>query len=107
MLLVAFPVILEMNFLLGIWLKKVPANAATFAQLVVLGALISSLGEGISSLVSATGNIKPYQLFYHTFNLLGLPIAFLFYYLGSGPSAILIIYCVISWDWCDIENDTS
>lgn len=95
MLLVAFPVILEMNFLLGIWLKKVPANAATFAQLVVLGALISSLGEGISSLVSATGNIKPYQLFYHTFNLLGLPIAFLFYYLGSGPSAILIIYCVI------------
>lgn len=95
MLVVAFPVILEMDFLLGIWLKKVPENATLFAQLVVLGTLISSLGEGISALVSATGNIKPYQLFFHTFNLLGLPIAFLFYYYGSKPFAILVIYCVI------------
>lgn len=64
MLVVAFPVILEMDFLLGIWLKKVPENATLFAQLVVLGTLISSLGEGISALVSATGNIKPINFFF-------------------------------------------
>ena len=95
MLMVAFPIILEMDFLLETWLKVVPENAAIFAQLIVLGALISSLGEGISSLVSATGNIKPYQLIFQTFNLLGLPVSFLLYHLGGGPSTILIIYCVI------------
>lgn len=95
MTFIAFPVLLEMDFLLNIWLKRVPEYAPLLAQLVVLGALISSLGEGISTLVSATGNIKKYQLIFHTFNLLGLPVAFIFFKLGYGPSSILIIYCVI------------
>lgn len=95
MSLVAFPVLLEMDFLLGLWLKEVPEGATEFCKLMVLGGLIGCLGEGIPALVNATGNIKVYQIIFHTFNLLGLPIAFVFYKSGSNPYVILEVYCVI------------
>lgn len=95
MSLIAFPVILEMDFLLGIWLKQVPNGAPTFCRLMVLGGLLGTLGEGIPALVNATGNIKVYQIVYHTFNLLGLPVAWFLFKMGYNQFTILIVYCVI------------
>lgn len=95
MSLVAFPVLLETDFLLGLWLKEVPEGAATFCKLIVLGGLLGTLGEGIPALVNATGNLKVYQLVFHTFVILGLPIAWIFFKLGYNPYTIVIVYCVI------------
>ena len=95
MAFIAFPVLLEMDFLLGIWLKEVPEGAGTFCRLMVLGGLLGSLGEGIPALVNATGNIKTYQIVYHTFNILGLPIAWLLLRAGCGQFSVVAVYCVI------------
>lgn len=92
---VAFPVMLEMDFLLGLWLKEIPQDAVLYCQLTVLGGLIGCLGEGIPALINATGKIKIYQIIFHTFNLTGLPIAFIFYKIGFPAETILIIYCII------------
>ncbi|WP_321438133.1 oligosaccharide flippase family protein [uncultured Bacteroides sp.] len=97
MCFVAFPVLLEMDFLLGLWLKEVPDGSATFCSLMILGALLGCLGEGIPALVNATGNIKVYQIITHTFTLLGLPIAFICIKLGANPYSILVVFCVISF----------
>lgn len=97
MAMVAFPVILEMDFLLELWLKEIPAGSVTFCRLIILGCLLSSLGEGIPALVNAIGKIKLYQVVTHTFTLLGLPISFVFYKFGADASSILTIYCVISF----------
>lgn len=96
MLLVAYPVLLETDFLLGLWLKEVPVGAAVFSQFLVLAALIGTLGEGIPALVAATGKIRTFQVVFYTFNLVGLPIAFVAYRLGADQYAIVIIYCVIA-----------
>ena len=72
-----------------------PEGAGIFCKLMVLGGLIGTLGEGIPALVNATGNIRTYQIVFHTFNLLGLPIAWLFFRLGYNQYVILIIYCII------------
>lgn len=95
MSLVAFPVLLEMDFLLDVWLKEVPEGAGIFCRLMVLGGLIGTLGEGIPALVNATGNIRTYQIVFHTFNLVGLPIAWLFFRMGYNQYVILVIYCII------------
>ena len=95
MCLVAFPVMLEMEFLLGLWLKEIPDGTVLFCQLTVLGGLIGCLGEGIPSLINATGRIKTYQIIFHTFNLMGLPVSFIFYKNGAPAETILIVYCVI------------
>ena len=95
MSLVAFPVILEMDFLLGLWLKAVPEGTSAFCKLLILGGLLGTLGEGIPSLVNAIGKIKTYQIIFHTFNLLGLPVAWILLKLGYNQYSVLIVYCVI------------
>lgn len=97
MSLVAFPVILEMDFLLALWLKDVPNGAATFCRLMILGSLVGCLGEGIPALVNATGNIKMYQIITHSFTLLGLPISFFCYKFGANPYTILVVFLSISF----------
>ncbi len=96
MSLAAFPVLLEMDFLLSLWLKEVPEGASTFCRLMVLGGLLDCLGEGISPLVNATGKIKKYVFIIHTVMLLGLPISFVLYKFGYPPYTILIVFCFIS-----------
>ena len=96
MALAAFPVLLEMDFLLGLWLKEVPVGATTFCRLMVLGGLIDCLGEGISPLVNATGKIKNYVFVIHTVMLCGLPVAFVCYKIGCPPYTITIVFCAIS-----------
>ncbi len=95
MCLVAFPMILEMNFILELWLRKIPEGAVIFCKLIILGGLLDCLGAGIPALVNATGHIRNYQIIVHSYTLLGIPIAFLFYKLGYNQYWISIIYCVI------------
>lgn len=96
MLLVAFPLIMEMDFILGIWLKNIPDGSKEFCQLMILGGLLGCMGEGIPALTQASGKIRIFQLVLSTMSLMGLPISFLCYILGAAPCAILIVYCVIS-----------
>lgn len=96
MSLVAFPVIMEMDFLLSLWLKKYPEGTSLFCQLMILGCLIGCMGEGIPALTQASGRIKYFQLILSSIALLGLPISFVSYKLGAASYAILIIYSGIS-----------
>lgn len=96
MSIVAFPVIVEMDFLLNLWLKEVPEGTTIFCRLIVLNGLLGCLGEGIPALVNATGNIKVYQIIYQGCNFLGLPLAFLAFYLGYNQYSILVIYCFVT-----------
>lgn len=96
MSLVAFPVLLEMDFLLDLWLKEVPQGACVFCRLMVLGGLFDCLGEGITPLFQASGKIKGYYSVINTLLLLGLPLAFVFYKFGFSEYTITIVFCVIS-----------
>ena len=96
MSLVAFPVMLEVDFLLGVWLKEVPEGSAVFCRWMILNGLLGCLGAGIPALIHATGKIKYFQLILSTLSLLGLPIAILFFAKGAPAYAILIIACCSS-----------
>lgn len=96
MTLVAFPVALEIDFLLGIWLKGVPDGASTFCLIMILTGLLNCVGEGIPAMINATGNIRAYQLVVNCILLLGLPAGFICYKLGAGFAAISVVYCVIA-----------
>jgi len=95
MSLIAFPILMETEFLLGIWLKDVPEGAGIFCRLMILGGLLGTLGEGIPALVNATGNIKVYQIVYHSFTLLGLLFAWILFSLGYNQYTIQVVYCII------------
>ena len=97
MTLVAFPIIMEMDFILTIWLKEVPEGSTEFCQLMILGGLIGCMGEGIPALTQASGKIKYFQLIMSSISLMGLPIAFVLYkYTIVPPYSILLVYLGIS-----------
>ena len=96
MMIVAYPVIIEIDFILGMWLKEVPEGAGIFCRLILLNALIGCFGEGISALISATGNIKNYQIIFQTFNLLGVPVAYFSFKMGYDQYSILYVYIGVS-----------
>ena len=93
---VAFPILLEIDFILSLWLKEVPEGTAAFCQLMILGALIGCMGEGIPALVQASGKIKIFQMVLTSIFMIGLPIAIILYNLNCPPYTILIVYCIIS-----------
>ncbi len=103
MLLVAFPVLLDMDFLLSVWLTEVPEGSTIFCKLIVLDGLLGCLGAGIPSMVNAIGNIKVYQIVIYTFTILGLPIAFILYRYGGAPYYISAVFCIITLVACILK----
>lgn len=95
MLLVAFPLVVEIDFVLDIWLADVPNGASVFCQLIVVSGLIGCLGEGIPPLVQATGKLKQFTRVTSTITLMGLPIGWILYRMGFPPSSMLIGYIAL------------
>lgn len=56
------PLILNMDFVLELWLKDVPSNTVLFTQLVLVDLLIVSAYGPIAYITQASGRIKEYQL---------------------------------------------
>ena len=90
MLLPATPLLLNMDFVLKVWLKKVPDYTSIFASLLLIGGLIRCLGAGFDAAIQATGKIKPFQIFYSVAYLIVLPVAYMLFQLGLPPYTIII-----------------
>lgn len=97
MLLPVFPLFLEMDFVLELWLKEVPEGTDVFTKLTLLEGLIWCLGAGIPTLINANGNIKNYQIVAYTLLILGLPISFIFYRMGYSAYVLCVVYCILTF----------
>ena len=91
LLLISIPVILEINFLLNIWLVEVPPYAALFTQIVIMEALFDTLGGPMITSLMATGRIKWYQIVVGSILLLNIPIAYLLLKLGYPIVTPLVV----------------
>ncbi len=97
-LLLAFPVLLETEQMLHIWLGVVPEHAVAFCRLVLVTTMIDSLAAPLIPAVQATGKIRGYQLIISCLLLLNLPLSYTAlkitdipescFYVGVGVSAL-------------------
>lgn len=90
MLIPVVPLIINMDFVLKLWLKDVPPYTGIFATLLLLGGLIKCMGAGIDTSIQATGKIRPFQIFYSIAYLLVLPISYLLFKMGFPVYSIII-----------------
>lgn len=91
-LMLITPVILEMNYLLDLWLgDNVPKYTNIFASLVLIDSMISTLNTPVTQVIYATGNIKRYQIYTAIVNLLLIPVCWLFMELGCEP---WVAFCI-------------
>jgi O-antigen/teichoic acid export membrane protein len=94
---VALPVFLEVDYILGIWLKEVPGYAALFIRCSIIVGLIRAFATPIVLAVHATGNIKWLNLYCGGFSVaLTLPVTYLFYKAGYPAETSFYVSGVVS-----------
>lgn len=91
MFILTVPVILNLDFILKIWLVILPENVVTFSKLVLIESLIESLSYPMSTANQATGKIKKYQILLGTTVCLNLPISYLLLKLDFQPNSVFIV----------------
>ncbi len=94
-LLFALPIILNVDFILGIWLKEVPEHTGLFVQLTLVFCAIEAISGPLITAMQATGNIRNYQLIVGGIQILNLPISYLVYKLGGIPESFVIVAIVL------------
>lgn len=89
--ILSLPVIINADFVLGIWLKEVPEYAVEFTQLSLICSIIASLSRPLMTAQNATGNVRNYQLIIGSLLLLNLPFSYIALLLGFSPISIVVV----------------
>ncbi|HQQ87828.1 MAG TPA: MATE family efflux transporter [Smithellaceae bacterium] len=90
----AVPLIIEMDYVLKLWLINPPMHAALFCQLILFTFLIDRLSGGYMLAVHAHGKIAAYQATVGTVLVLTLPLAWLFLKIGFSPPSVGIAFVI-------------
>ena len=92
MAILFIPLIVELEALLGIWLKEVPTHTAFLCRCLLISFLIDQCTYGLNSANQAMGNIKRYTVVMYTPKLAYLPLAYLFLKKDMGIAAIMYLF---------------
>jgi O-antigen/teichoic acid export membrane protein len=90
------PIIIEMPFVLNLWLKDVPEYAIIFCRLLLLKTLQDQLFVTLGPAISAVGNIKKYQIYVSLLALFPLIVTAILFSLGYAPYILYIVFIVQS-----------
>lgn len=95
MFMLALPVMLNTDFILGKWLTVVPDHTTAFVRLMLVYLLTDALSRPIITAKNATGNIRNYQLVVGGILLLMLPLSYIGLELGM-PVEIVAVSNVVT-----------
>jgi len=87
-MLFAIPLLVEMKYVLVLWLREPPPYTTVFCCLMLSELLIDALTIGHMLAVNASGKIAAYQTVLGTMNALALPLAWIFLKLGNPPAYV-------------------
>ena len=93
---IGLPVMLEIGFILNIWLVNVPDYTELFTKLIFVEALLSALSAPIITSLLSTGKIKWYQIVVGSVMLINVPISYLLYRTGVPVYTPFVVSIVIS-----------
>lgn len=91
MFMVALPVALETDMILKLWLKNYPDYTVPFVRLTLAISLCMVLVNPFLTALSATGNIRNYQIIVGIVGLLQFPFVYIAFRLGLSPFSSYII----------------
>lgn len=88
---IILPLILEVEFILNLWLGNVGEHMVFFTQLILIYCIVLAVSNPITIIVQAAKRVKLYHGIVDSFVLLTLPLSYLFLELGCSPESNLII----------------
>lgn len=90
--LIAFPLLMELEFVLHLWLGKVPDGAVEFTYLNVLVGGMSLTSGGIFNVINASGKIKWFKINLSFFFLMCIPLGWILFKLGYPAYSMLFLF---------------
>ena len=95
--ILAVPVMLEVGYILRIWLgSEIPDETGLFVILVLLSYLFRVLFPSLSHLVHATGNIRNYQLITSLLSIVQIPVTWILLKMGEPAYIAFVVLIVFS-----------
>ena len=96
LLLISLPIIIDTEYILGLWLKEVPEHTVLFTRLILIYMLTISLTYAINMSAQATGNIKTFQMTEGLIILLNIPVSVILYKMGCEPYVSFVVMIALS-----------
>lgn len=91
MLFLAVPIVLNLPYILYIWLGDYPPHTTSICMFVILGVLIETLSGPLWVSIFATGKIRTYQIVISCILLMNIPLAFIVGKANLPPAGIYAI----------------
>ncbi|WP_271393654.1 MATE family efflux transporter [Aequorivita sinensis] len=96
MLILVVPLLVNLEYVMNLWLKEVPTYAIEFIQLALVFSLIETISNPLMSGITATGKIKTYHVVISFFNIFNLPLIWLLFKINNNPISIYYVFISIS-----------
>ncbi|MDE6715789.1 MAG: hypothetical protein K2J74_04815 [Muribaculaceae bacterium] len=91
------PLILNMDYVLDIWLNGVvPPYATSFCNLLIIASLLDCIVRPLWTAVQSRGNLKVYQIVSSIILLANVPAAYFYLKFGGKPSYVLSIQIILA-----------
>lgn len=91
MLFLAVPIILNLDYILYIWLGDYPPHTTAICMFIIIGVLIETLSGPLWVSIFATGKIRTYQIVISCILLMNIPLAFIVGKANLPPAGIYAI----------------
>ena len=91
----AFPIIIEMDFILGLWLHDIPHHTTLFCQLILVCSLTACVSNLLAQVARAYGKIRKYQMIVSLFLMLNFPLSYIILLLGATAEMTVTINILI------------
>lgn len=91
MFIIAVPVVINIDYILTMWLGDYPSIASTFVKIIMVYYIFDSFQTPLIQAVHATGNIRTHQIFISSIKFTVIPLIYLeLKYYGSANYALAI-----------------
>ena len=96
--ILSLPIFCYTPYVLTLWLGQYPPHAVDFIRIILMMNLIDAQTNSMIVANHATGDIKKYQIWVESVNVLALPLAYLYLRLISSedPAIVFLILLIVS-----------
>lgn len=86
LLLFSIPILLNLNYVIHVWLKQIPTYLVVFSLLSIMESIVAAISTPLTIVIHAVGKIKYYSIILSIITLANVPIAYLMLHLGLHPA---------------------
>lgn len=97
MLIMSVPMVYNIDYILILWIKKVPPYTSTFICIALVGVLLDTISGPLMTGARAYGKLKWYQIIISITVFLSLPLSYLALKFYENPNLVFIIISFLNF----------